>query len=1112
MRTRYRWTPLLLATGLALVAPPSKAAASGPTVVKPSSMNGWYFWNDKNDTFAGSPGALVAGPAAPPSGDGSVRLGPLTDNGATAAGHSVIATDAYLGTPLAGFTAMSYATYQPGPVRAIAIQFDVRYRPADSAYGGRLVFEPYQNGAVTVGAGWQSWTPLAGRWWATKTTAAGTGGAQVVALPAGNCAQSSPCTWSQINAAFPSAIVAGRFLLKAGSNWAGFDGNADDLTIGVGGVDATYDFEPETACAATCYADAVGGDDAFGGDTPASAKKTIQAAINAVDAGGQVRVLPGNYHETAPGSAPTTIGGTYQFGLFFGSAKPGIRLIGVTAADVAITDANATLATITTNATNNFGTDGIFVEAADTTIQGVEIGPNDAGDNKTIEVVADNFTLQYAATAIPGGGGSIYIDDFSAGGTVVKSYHILDNDFPDGTSIDVASGAGNTGPVAGREILRNTFDLVNNGFNAISFNGSGGVPWFANPVGGAVIQDNDFKNSAQYIRARGVYAESEFDWASFWNDNTYDRAAVALVTLVPFDVRPYAYSVFSNVRRIGGTIQGEVQEGAVDHAVAGDTVLVKAGTYLENVTVNEDGLAIQGAGIAATVIQGTACGGTGIALTGNRSGIALRDLSVTGFQYGITTGNIGNTVNDIEIEDVSASANCLHGIWFQAGVTTNLALRRVVASSNGGAGGRGFWIINGVKTNVTVEDGTFAGNNLVGIDISDGNVTGLSVTGNTVVGNGDSGIGVLGAQGPGANLVAGNTVTDNGRFGIELKVPGGNGAAAGPGSVVVRGNIVARTSAATDPRDHAGIAVFRRSGSPLNADQPSGVVVAGNTVNGFTRKPIGSTGDGFGIVVEGTNHIVDHNIVTGNDVGVQAQAGNTANGQSTPYFDRGDASSFGGTVHRNHIVGNGVGLRLVGVADAISAECNWWGDASGPGGIGPGTGDTIALAGSAAPNFLPWLLSTDLEGPCSGGTAQGYKQAALAELQSLGPIDKDTDKRIADAIAHLTRSLDPAAWIDADHLDAKKGDHVFDEERETVKKLDSIKNPSAGLAAAIAGWIDDLVTADRLLAATAIAEGGAAKDVAKAGTELAKGDAERAAGKPDQAIDRYRNAWKAMRD
>lgn len=1069
------------------------AVAPSPIVVKPSAMNGWYFWNDRNDTFAGSPGELVSGPTAPPLGVGSVRLGPLTGDATTAAGHSVIATNAYAGTPLAAITALSYDSYQPGPIRAIAMQFDVRYRPGDSAYGGRLVFEPYQNGTVTVGSGWQSWSPLSGKWWATRTTAAGTGGYQVVALPAGNCAQSTPCTWSEINAAFPAAAIFGRFLLKAGGNWLGFDGNADKLTVGVGGVDSSFDFEPETACTATCYVDTAAGNDAFGGDTPASAKKTIQAAINQVSAYGTVRVLPGNYHEAAPGSQPTSLGGTYQFGLFFGSGKPGISLVGVTAADLPITDATLTEATITTNATNNFGTDGIFVEAADTTIQGVKIGPNDSGDNKTIEVVADNFTLRYATTDIPGGGGSVYINDFSAGGTVVQSYHILDNDFPDGTSIDIASGAGSTGPVAGREILRNDFDLGGNGFNAISFNGTGGVPWFANPVGGAVIKDNSFANSTQYIRARGVYDNTQFDWQSFWENNSFDRAAVALASELPFDVRSYAYSVFSNVRRIGGTIQGEIQEDAVDHAVAGDTVLLRAGTYSEQVTIDEDGLTLKGAGIGATVLQGSACGGTGIALTGNRSAIALKGLTVTGFQYGITTDNIGSTVTDILVEDVSASANCLHGLWFQAGVTSDLTLRRVNASNNGGSGGRGFWIINGVKSDITIEDGTFNNNALVGIDISDGSVTGLAITGNTVSGNGDSGIGVLGAQGPSANRVANNTVTNNGRFGIEIKVPTGNGMASGPGSVAVTDNLVTRTVVATDARDHAGIAVFRRSGSASNADQPSGVVVTGNTVSGYVRKP-GGTGDGFGIVVEGASHRVTKNVVSGNDVGIQIQAGNTADTQNTPYFDRGNAAPSNALINRNSISGNTLlDLRNVG-ADPTDASCNWYGAAGGP--------LPAKLSGSFSTS--PWLVTSDLDGACIGGTALSNKQQIRAALYALiSTANKETADHLKKAIEHIDKSLATNLWSDATHL-TSKGATVFDEEKRAVEDLLKVKGD---LAAAVALAIDGLTNVDRQLAQTAIDEAPPGEYRNKAIEELAKGDEDRAKGEPNKAIDHYKKAW-----
>jgi parallel beta-helix repeat protein len=280
----------------------SPLSATGPVVVvSPGSLvvntspTGWYFWNDFNDTPTGSPGQLVTGPATPPLGAGSVELGPLTTaSGAT--GHSAITTNAYFGTALADITSMSYSTYQPGPTLAIAIQFDVQYRTGDSAYGGRLVFEPYQNGTVVVGSGWQSWSPLAGKWWASHTDGSGTGGAQVVALPSGNCGISTPCTWSQILAAFPDAQIYGRFLLKAGSGWSGFDGNADSLTVGVSGSDVTYDFENN--CTTDCYVRPDGSDANTGlADTPGDAKQTIQAAVTSVSAGGTIHVAAGTYDQ-----------------------------------------------------------------------------------------------------------------------------------------------------------------------------------------------------------------------------------------------------------------------------------------------------------------------------------------------------------------------------------------------------------------------------------------------------------------------------------------------------------------------------------------------------------------------------------------------------------------------------------------------------------------------------------------------------------------------------------------------------------------------------------------------------------------------------------------------
>ena len=329
------------------------------------------------------------------------------------------------------------------------------------------------------------------------------------------------------------------------------------------------------ACTTVCYVNGASGNDLSNGDSPAAAKKTIQAALNQVSAAGEVRVFPGTYNEAAPGSVVSGLGGLYQFGLFFSASKPGVTLMGVNSADKPVRRVSDIQVTINTNATNNFGYDGIFVDADNTTIQGVRIGPNDGGDNKTIEVIADNFTLQFSETAIDGGG-SIYIDDFTVNGSRVKGYHILSNNFPDGTSIDISSGAGLNGPVKDREITGNSFDLGGAPWNAISFNGSGSdVPWFVYSVGGAIIRSNSFTGgAAQYIRARATYDNSQFDWKGYFHENKFDREAIVLVDRPSFDVRAYSYSTgtynFTNVRRIG--VSATIEAG---HAMPGDVILTK---------------------------------------------------------------------------------------------------------------------------------------------------------------------------------------------------------------------------------------------------------------------------------------------------------------------------------------------------------------------------------------------------------------------------------------------------------------------------------------------------------------------------------------------------------
>jgi parallel beta-helix repeat protein len=77
-------------------------------------------------------------------------------------------------------------------------------------------------------------------------------------------------------------------------------------------------------------------------------------------------------------------------------------------------------------------------------------------------------------------------------------------------------------------------------------------------------------------------------------------------------------------------------------------------------------------------------------------------------------------------------------------------------------------------------------------------------------------------------------------------------------------------------------------------------------------------------------------------------------------FNSGNAS---GLLLRRNNLANNTGVTNT-AAGTLNAECNWYGAVSGPSGVGSGSGTPV----STGVDFNPWLLSDDLNGPCSGGS------------------------------------------------------------------------------------------------------------------------------------------------
>jgi hypothetical protein len=249
--TLGRLSAAAILAGAALIVGIGTAFAA-TTVVTPASLNGWYFYDDQTDTVLGTSTehGFVTGPETPPVGTGSAHLTKAATD------KFGIATAQFASTSLSDITALSYSTYRATGTAAQApsLGFDVDSdaTDADNAYQGRLTYEPYFTQAVNTGE-WQTWDTLndaagtgTGNWWFSHMT--------LSSATTSVCTQANPCTWSELAAAYPNAAMRspGQLILRTnGADGQAFDGNVDNLTVGISGTDTTFDFDPAAAPTST---------------------------------------------------------------------------------------------------------------------------------------------------------------------------------------------------------------------------------------------------------------------------------------------------------------------------------------------------------------------------------------------------------------------------------------------------------------------------------------------------------------------------------------------------------------------------------------------------------------------------------------------------------------------------------------------------------------------------------------------------------------------------------------------------------------------------------------------------------------------------------------------
>jgi hypothetical protein len=157
--------------------------------------------------------------------------------------------------------------------------------------------------------------------------------------------------------------------------------------------------------------------------------------------------------------------------------------------------------------------------------------------------------------------------------------------------------------------------------------------------------------------------------------------------------------------------------------------------------------------------------------------------------------------------------------------------------------------------------------------------------------------------------------------------------------------------------------------------------------------------------------------------------------------------------------------------------------------------------------------------PPAGDTARALKTTTMNALAAIQTGDKQVDKNLESAVKNIGESLNPKYWIDGDYLNPKKGNKVFDNERQAAHDLMQVmddKDAPTAIKMIAKLSAENLVAADKALAGDAFKAAGryagdkkVDKELAQAAGYIVKARIEMGKAKPDyrDAIQDYNKAW-----